>query len=255
MEKGQFLQNIGGILKSVIKVHVDMSDQLDALGLHLIDSQFEKLAEFVQLLHQKNEELNLTAIRDIKEIWIKHVIDSLAPISLISEKKGARVLDLGTGGGLPGIPLAICLPNVAFTLMDSTNKKIEAVAEFAKKLGLKNVLCIHDRAEHAAHLPSMREQYDFVVSRAVAPLKVLAELTIPFICPYGKVLSYKSQDVLQELAEARTAIVKLKAEPPRISYYELPEQMGQRSLIILTKKWPTPDTYPRREGLPSKKPL
>jgi len=225
------------------------------MGISVPEIPFRMLEEFVRILHDKNEEVNLTAITDEREIWIKHILDSISPASFIRFKPKNKWIDIGTGGGLPGIPLAILFPHTEFVLMDSVQKKAEAVGGFIRHLGLGNATVICERAETLGQDPGHREQYDGVLARAVASLHVLVELGVPLIHPYGSVVCYKGPDYLMELTAARTAIQKLKAELPKIYHYSLPEDMGNRLILEISKKDTTPAIYPRRPGIPNKKPL
>lgn len=227
----------------------------ETLGVPVSEPQFRLFEQYVSLLAAKNEEVNLTAIRDEREAWIKHVLDSIAAARFLDFKSKSKWLDIGTGGGLPGIPLSILFPYTEFVLLDSVQKKVDAVKGFADSLHLMNLQAVWDRAETIGQDGSHREQYDGVLTRAVAPLRVLLELSIPLIHPYGKVVIYKGPDYITELNEARNAIVKLHAEPPRVYHYVLPEHMGDRTILEVTKKEPTPAAYPRRPGLPNNKPL
>ena len=260
--KNILLRRLTTDLSSILNKAMDLSspfslfqDYLEREGVKVIESKFEKINEYVQLLMKKNEVLNLTTITSEEEVWVKHVFDALIPVRYLKIEKGTKVLDLGTGGGIPGILLAILFPSAHFTLVDSVQKKAEAVREFAKELGLKNVKVLSERSEDLAHESEHREEYDLVVARAFAPLRVLVELAIPFIHPYGIVGAYKGPEYLQELSDARDAIIKLKAQPPKIHYYELPMDMGKRTFFTITKKEPVPDLYPRRAGVPNKRPL
>ncbi len=254
-----FRQKLLGDLASTIKgmLHFQKSVEvwMEEAGLAITDSQFKKLSKYVDLLKDKNEELNLTTITDSQEVWIKHILDSLMAAPLFKVEPGMKVMDIGTGGGLPGIPLAILFPSVEFTLVDSTQKKIDAVREFAHELNLKNVICIAERAEVLGHDSKHRDQYDLVLSRALAPLRILIELTVPLIHLYGNVIAYKGPEYISELSSSQNSITKLRAESPRVFQYSLPEDMGNRTLIQITKKRVTPDAYPRRDGVPNKRPL
>ncbi len=227
----------------------------ETLGVPVSEPQFQLLSEYVRLLAAKNEEVNLTAIRDEREAWIKHILDSIAPAKIVEFKSKSKWIDIGTGGGLPGIPLAILYPHADFVLLDSVQKKVEAIKGFVDSLHLMNVQAIWERAEVLGQDSGHREQYDGVLTRAVAPLRILLELGIPLIHPYGHVVIYKGPDYITELNEARNSVVKLHAESPRVYHYALPEGMGDRTILEATKKEPTPATYPRRPGTPNKKPL
>ena len=224
-------------------------------GLTISDDKFHQLERFVDLFVEKNKVINLTSITDEEEIWIKHIFDSLMVTKFLSIKPRMKIMDLGTGGGLPGIPLAIFYPRAEFVLVDSVEKKITAVEEFVDALELKNVTAICERAEVLGHDTFHRTTYDAVLTRAVAPLRILTELTIPLLKLHGSLFAYKGPDYITELTEARNAITKLKAEHPKVFHYKLPEEMGERTMIQITKKQPTPLQYPRRVGVPKKKPL
>lgn len=234
---------------------MSLKSLLNQADIEVTDSQVEKLDEYVRLLMSKNEELNLTSIRDRDEILIKHIVDSLMVTRSVEFKSGMKVMDMGTGGGLPGIPLSIMFPSAQFTLVDSVGKKVEAVEEFASKLSLRNIIAISGRAEALGHDPEHREQYDRVLTRAVAPLRVLLELTLPFVHLNGKMIAYKGPNYLPELSAARNAISSLRSETPQVRQYSLPEDMGERTLVIVLKKFQTPERYPRRVGVPAKRPL
>ena len=253
--KQNLLKDLISALNGMLRFQKSFGNWMEEAGLAITDSQFKKFSQYVDLLKAKNEELNLTAITDTKQIWIKHIFDSLMAIPFFEIKPGLQVMDVGTGGGLPGIPLAILFPSINFTLVDSVQKKIKAVEEFVYELNLKNVRCIAERAETLGHDEAHRDQYDIVLTRAFAPLRVLIELTVPLIHLYGHVIAYKGPEYISELAVSQNAITKLQAESPRVFQYSLPDGMGDRTIIRITKKRVTPDVYPRREGIPNKRPL
>lgn len=253
-ERRRLIESLASTLKGMLAMHASFKTWMEEVGVTITEEQFSKLAKYLQLLKDKNEELNLTSITDNREAWIKHILDSLMAASFF-EKPGMRVADIGTGGGLPGIPLAILFPSAKFTLTDSTEKKMAAVAEFVHKLNLPNVHCIAGRIEALAHEPGHREEYDLVLARALAPLRTLVELAIPLIHPYGYVVAYKGPEYISELTLSKNAVEKLRCESPRVFQYTLPEGMGDRTLLRITKKTVTSDTYPRRDGVPTKRPL
>lgn len=253
-ERRRLIESLAGTLRGMLAMHESFKGWMEEVGVSMTEEQFSKLAKYLQLLKEKNEELNLTRITDNREAWIKHILDSLMAAPFF-EKPGMRVVDIGTGGGLPGIPLAIMFPSAKFTLIDSTEKKMAAVAEFCHKLNLPNVHCIAGRIEALAHEPGHREDYDLALARAVAPLRTLLELAIPLIHPYGYVVTYKGPEYISELALAGNTIEKLRCEAPRVFRYSLPEEMGERTLLRFTKKTVTSDIYPRRDGIPTKRPL
>jgi len=253
-ERRRLIESLASSLKNMLTMHEDFKHWMEGVGVDLTEAQFDKLAKYLQLLKAKNEVLNLTRITDYREAWIKHILDSLMAAPFF-EKPGLKVADIGTGGGMPGIPLAILFPSAQFTLVDATEKKMNAVQEFVDELALKNVQCVTARIENFAHMEGHREDYDLVLSRALAPLRVLVEYAVPLIHPYGYVVAYKGPEYIQELTLARNGIEKLRAESPRVFHYSLPEGMGDRTLLRITKKHVSPDIYPRRDGVPASKPL
>lgn len=253
-ERRGLIESLTNVLKGMLKMHTDFKDWMEGVGIDIGEEQFAKLAKYLQLLQAKNEAVNLTRITDGREAWIKHILDSLIAAPFFN-KPGMRAIDIGTGGGLPGIPLAILFPDCRFVLLDATEKKVAAVADFCRELDLRNVDCIAGRIEVVGREPGYREDFDIVLARAVAPLRTLIEYAIPLIHPYGTVIAYKGPEYISELSLASNAVEKLRCEPPRVYHYSLPEGMGERTLLTLTKKTVTSDTYPRRDGVPSSKPL
>ncbi len=252
--KNTLLQNFTESLKEMLTLHQSFDQWIEEVGVKLTDEQFNKFSQYLQLLKAKNEGLNLTRITDMQDAWIKHILDSLMSAPFF-QKPGLQVIDIGTGGGLPGIPLAILFPSAQFTLVDATEKKMVAVQEFVHQLNLKNVTCLTSRIENLGRMTAHREQYDLVLSRALAPLRVLVELATPLFHPYGSLIAYKGPEYISELLVSQNAIQALRAESPRVFHYNLPEDKGQRTLIQVTKKTVTDQKYPRRDGIPGAKPL
>ena len=217
----------------------------------------EKLADtlerFTDLTLDWNEKINLTAIRDRDEFIRKNVMDSLTLLGDPSLENASRVLDLGTGGGFPGMPLAIVCPDKQFVLMDSVGKKLKAVEAVASELGLTNVAVIHARAEDAAREPLFRESFDLVTSRAVAAMPVLSEYCIPFLKVGAFFAAYKTEASADEINSAARAVKLLGAEPAGTIASCVKED--SHIIVLYRKVKPTPSAYPRKAGMPSKLPL
>ena len=186
---------------------------------------------------------------------IKHFLDSSLLAEYVELPKGAMVLDIGTGAGFPGLPLKIVRPDLKVTLADSLNKRIKFLQNVIDELSLDGIEAIHTRAEDAARNAKMRDQYDYVVSRAVANLSTLSEYCLPFVKEGGYFIPYKSSDCKEEINNASHAFVELKGKLEDVITFDLPEEEGGRSLIIIKKTGKTPKKYPRKAGVPSKEPL
>lgn len=223
--------------------------------LDLQDNQLQQFAVYLKLLQEWNTKINLTAIVDDEGIIIKHFIDSLLFLKKINIKDGMSVLDLGTGAGFPGLPLKIWRPDLKIVLVDSLQKRIGFLQEVIEKLGLANVELVHSRAEDLAQNESYRERFDFVVSRAVANLSVLSEYCLPFVKIQGHFAAAKGPDLEQELKGAHKAIEILGGKIAEQEYYLLPYLNENRSFIKIVKIKPTSKKYPRKAGIPAKKPL
>jgi len=206
---------------------------------------------YMNNLIEWNSKINLTAIKDEKEIVIKHFIDS---ILVKNELKNVRkVLDIGSGAGFPGIPLKIVNDSLEFTLIDSVNKKVNFMNDTIEKLGLKNITALHGRAEDFAHQEEYREKYDVVVSRAVSNMTTLVEYMLPFVKVGGRCICLKGPNVDEELNLAKNAIKILGGRVERVLEYKLYE--NGRSLVSIFKEKHTEQTYPRKQGKPIKEPL
>ena len=212
------------------------------------EKALDRFEAYSLLLTEWNEKMNLTAITEPKEIAEKHFADSLAALPYL--KTGMRVMDVGTGAGFPGVPLLIMKPDIDLTLTDSLRKRLAFLEVLLRELDL-NASLVHGRAEDLGQNRLYREQFDAVVSRAVASLPVLLELTTPFLKTGGTAIAYKG-DVAEELKNAKSAAFLLHV---RLRTEELESSYGRRCLILAEKAAPTPKQYPRKAGTPNKKPL
>ncbi len=217
-----------------------------AFGGALTPEQIWQFADYSSLLKEWNEKMNLTAICDDDGIAVKHFLDSILPLFHLDIKEGARVADIGTGAGFPGIPLKILRPDLSVTLVDSLNKRITFLEEVCARLNLSNVTCIHGRAEELGRDNRYREQFDVVTSRAVAKLRVLGEYCLPLVKPGGIFLSLKAEDMEEELSDARAMLGSLGGGKPQVIAAPLPESDMVRKLVVIPKDKPTPCQFPRR---------
>lgn len=217
--------------------------------------QSDRLAAYRDLILESNRQFNLTAIREPDAIDGRLIAESLRVLPFLPNVPGLRAIDIGTGSGIPGIPLAIARPDVQFTLIDSTGKKVRFLELVVVTLGLSNVSPVHERAENAAHDPAFREQFDFVLARAVTQLAALAEIALPFLKVGGRALFPKGETLAEELDRAETAIDLVGGK--LISANLLPEIScsGMTRLVILDKIDPSLVRYPRRPGIPEHDPL
>ncbi len=202
----------------------------------------ERQQQYLDLVIEKNKSMNLTAITDRQDAQVRHTEDSLALLSRF-DWRGKSVIDVGAGGGFPGIPLAIACPEARLTLLDATGKKVAFLAEAARALALTNVTALHGRAEELAQQPDYREQYDVCVSRGVARLAVLVELCLPFVKGGGTMGAMKQHD--SERADARAITAALGGAWRDSVNYTLSNGLTH-TLIVVEKVRPTPKKYPRR---------
>ena len=221
---------------------------LAALGLD--PALCGRLEAFAGLVLERNRVMNLTAITESSAFAELHLLDSLSLIPLAGLSSGT-VVDVGTGAGFPGVPLAIALPEARVTLLDSLGKRIEFLRETCGALGLENTRCVHARAEEFGE----REQFDWAVSRAVAPLPMLCELSLPLVRVGGRFLAMKSSHSQEELDEAGRAISILGGRVDWVKDYPIPGAEIQHRLICIEKTTPTPRKYPRRFSQLKKQPL
>lgn len=228
------------------------------MALEITEIQAEQFIAYGCLLLDWNKRINLTAIKNPKEIIIKHFLDSLIFVKYLERLySGMEVslIDIGTGAGLPGIPIKIMLPDIQVLLLDSLAKRISFLDAVVKELGLKKIETYHSRAEDMGRDKMFRETFDIAVIRAVAELSVLLEYSVPLLKTGGRLMAAKGIDPEKEVFSAGKALQILNCEIERIEKYSLAEGADYRSVIIIQKKGKTPGNYPRPAGKPKKKPL
>jgi 16S rRNA (guanine527-N7)-methyltransferase len=229
------------------------------LGIKLNARQVKQFELYYQELIEWNKKINLTAITDYSSVQVKHFLDSLT-ITLALPEEGAErsdfnIVDIGTGAGFPGVPLKILFPQPRLLLIEPTTKKTAFLHHIIRKLELENVEVLNNRAEEAAHLSLYREQFALVLSRAVALLPTLVELTLPFCQIGGRFVAQKKGEIDQEINRAKEAITIMGGKLGQIKKIELDEFSDARYLVIIDKIYPTPNKYPRRPGLPRRRPI
>lgn len=266
-------------ISKLTQFHKDLAEW----GITLTDKQDEQFLKFYELLVEWNSFMNLTAITEFDEVMKKHFLDSLSFIHFLKKHQfdsncldcndtmnlkedsadfikniqGQKftMIDVGTGAGFPGIPLAIFFPNAKFTLMDSLNKRIKFLNEVIKELKITNVETVHSRAEDLAKNIQYRERFDYAVSRAVANLSTLTEYCLPFVKVGGNFISYKSERLADEISQANNSITILGGKIADQIDFNLPQSDIYRNLLVIHKNKATPKKYPRKAGLPAKEPL
>ena len=224
-------------------------------NIHLTEAQEKQFELYYDLLIEWNSFMNLTAITDYEEVLKKHFLDSVALFQTIAYKEPVTLLDMGTGAGFPGVPLKIIYPHLQVTLVDSLNKRINFLNEVIQKLELTNIVAIHGRAEELARKPEFREQFDFVVSRAVAKTVSLSELCLPYVKVNGYFAPYKSGNIQEELEEALYAIQVLGGSYERLFAFNVPYSDMERTIPLIKKVKSTSKAYPRAGGKPLKLPI
>jgi 16S rRNA (guanine527-N7)-methyltransferase len=242
------------------------------LQIPLSKEQAEMFAIYQRELMEWNKKFNLTAVSDAEGIQTKHFLDSISlllPIISVAmpETKGVpeaynrlcktslRAIDVGTGPGFPGLALKIMWPALELSLVEATGKKVQFIQHIIQELGLENVTAYHARAEEMAHEEGHRESYDIVMARAVAVLPVLAEYLLPFAKINGLVLAMKGPTASEEVLDAETAVRILGGTVQRVVDLEVPSLAEERRVVIIRKVAKTPEMYPRRPGIPQKRPL
>ena len=228
---------------------------LKEYNIELTDKQISQYAEYMEQILKYNEHINLTSITDRDEFVKKHYVDSILGALNDEFQAGEMIIDVGTGAGFPGVPLAILFPEKEFVLLDSLNKRLKIVSEICHSADINNVRVLHSRAEDAGKNKEYREQFDICISRAVADLSVLSELCLPLVREGGYFLSYKGPNYEEELAGAKKAIRTVGGKTARIESIGSADTEFNHNIIFIEKIKNTPAQYPRKAGTPSKNPI
>ncbi len=228
---------------------------MEAYGINASADQLDKLTTFYEMVVEKNKVMNLTGITEPEDFAVKHIIDSLSAYDANYFKKGSRCIDIGTGAGFPGIPLAIMHPEISYTLFDSLQKRLRFLEEVIEELALKDVKTLHGRAEDMGRDPQYREQFDIGTSRAVARLSVLLEWSLPFIKKGGTFIALKGAAYKEEQEEATHALSVLHGNVREVKDIKLPGLSDQRGILYIEKEKNTSKEFPRKPKEIKEKPL
>lgn len=226
-------------------------------GFSIDSKQMEQFNQYLHLLQEWNEKVNLTAITEENEVYLKHFYDSVTLANFVdfTKKEQMTLCDVGSGAGFPSIPLKILFPHLEITIVDSLKKRINFLDILVEELGLENVHLVHDRAEDFGQRKEYRGAFDIVTARAVARLSVLAEFCLPITKVGGTFAAMKGSKASEELNDSKKAIKILGGRTRKVETFELPEDAGERSILLIDKTKKTPNKYPRQAGTPNKKPL
>lgn len=224
-------------------------------GITLKEKQLQQFSRYMDLIIEWNMRINLTAIVDHQEIEVRHFIDSLACTTITGSLSKEQIIDVGSGAGFPGLPLKIVFPSTQLFLLDSSLKKCEFLEAVASELGLEDVSILNDRVENIGHSSDHRSSYDWVLARGVARMNVLAEYMLPLCRQGGRVIALKGKNAKSETRDALTAFSILGGGEPKTYEIKLPGSLAEHFLVVVEKVGMTPVRYPRRVGIPRKRPL
>lgn len=228
---------------------------LEVKGISLSPQQLDQFETYYRLLVEWNEKMNLTAITDKEEVYLKHFYDSISAAFYFDFNNSYHICDVGAGAGFPSIPLKICFPNIKVSIVDSLNKRITFLEHLAASLKLSGVKFYHDRAETFAQKAEQRESYDIVMARAVARMSVLSELCLPLVRLDGIFIAMKAASAKEEIEVGKKAIAMLGGQMEAVHSFSLPEENSNRNIIMIKKIAKTPKKYPRKPGTPNKQPI
>lgn len=230
-------------------------EALQAQGFELSERQLAQFNRYFELLVEWNEKMNLTAITEREEVYLKHFYDSVSAAFTFDFTQVETLCDVGAGAGFPSLPIKILFPHLQVTIIDSLNKRITFLNHLALELGLEGVAFHHGRAEEFGKNKSFREQFDVVTARAVARMSVLAEYCLPLAKVGGSFVALKAAKVSDELEDAKNALSLLGGKVKTTHQFLLPGEMSERNIVVIEKRRKTPGKYPRKAGLPAKEPL
>lgn len=233
----------------------EFEQSLKEKGIDLSPVQLDQFETYFKLLVEWNEKVNLTAITEKEEVYLKHFYDSISPSFFVDLSGEKTICDVGAGAGFPSIPLKICFPSLKVSIVDSLNKRITFLKNLTETLGLDHVNLYHDRAETFGKLADQREQYDFVTARAVARLSVLSELCLPLVKVGGQFVALKGAGAEDEMTTGKKAVTILGGKIKEDHHFQLPKEDSDRHIVIINKVKSTPKKYPRKPGTPNKQPL
>jgi 16S rRNA (guanine527-N7)-methyltransferase len=239
-------------------MHVNKEQFLVALqehGIELSEKQQRQFDIYFKELVEWNEKMNLTAITDEPDVYLKHFYDSISAAFYVDLDKKITLCDVGAGAGFPSIPIKICYPELEVTIVDSLNKRIGFLEHLAKELELENVNFVHARAEDFGQNKKYREKFDIVTARAVARLSVLSELCVPLVKKDGQFIAMKGAAAKDELVDAEKPLAILGAKIKENYSFLLPIEESERNIFVFTKVKNTPGKYPRKPGIPNKTPI
>ncbi|PLS15787.1 16S rRNA (guanine(527)-N(7))-methyltransferase RsmG [Bacillus sp. M6-12] len=228
---------------------------LEERGINLSPEQLRQFEMYYEILVEWNEKMNLTAITDKEEVYLKHFYDSISAAFYFDFSKSYSICDVGAGAGFPSIPLKICHPHLKISIVDSLNKRISFLQHLADSLGLMDVAFYHDRAETFGQKSEHREAYDIVMARAVARMSVLSELCLPLVKPGGTFIAMKAASAEDEMRAGNKAVTTLGGQIEDVFSFTLPIEESERNIITVQKVKSTPKKYPRKPGTPNKMPL
>jgi 16S rRNA (guanine527-N7)-methyltransferase len=234
-----------------------LADGARQLGLDLSTQQLERFQRYMEVLIDWSERVSLTAVRDEEGIQRRHFLESAALVRVLAGQgfsfRERSLIDVGSGSGVPGIPLKIIEPSIQLTLVEAKQRKSDFLSALLPELGMSDVTIVTKRAEEAAHDPRYREEFDFATAKALAPLRTLAELTLPFVRMGGLVIAPKGKEAETEVKEARVALETLNGSVRAVE--PIPLAQPEQFVVLIDKELPTPDRFPRRPGMPAKRPL